>query len=131
MKYEIDTLIEELCLEDDRYHQDAYEFLLDALAFAQRKFRRPKHISGKELLEGIKVLLMKRFGPMALTVLKYWGVTSTEDFGNIVFNLVRKKILSKTDEDQIDDFKGVYDLETVLGPIYRRSVEKKISQMRY
>lgn len=131
MKQHLDTLIETLCLEDPRYHEDAYDFVLEALSFTQHKFRRRKHVTGKELLEGVKILLMERFGVMALSVLQYWGIKATEDFGNIVFNLIQKKILSKTEEDSLEDFRDVYDLETILGPVYRRAVEKKISQLRY
>ena len=107
MKQDIESLIEMICLEDPRYHEDAYEFLLEALHFTQRKYKHSKHVSGKELSEGIKELVMRRFGPMAMSVLKYWGIKSTEDFGNIVFNLINKKLLSKTEEDCLEDFKNI------------------------
>lgn len=130
MKHDIDTIIEILCLEDPRYHEDAYDFILEALKFTQRKFRRSKHVSGKELSEGIKELIMRRFGPMGMSVLKYWGIKSTEDFGNIVFNLVNKKLLSKTEEDCMDDFKNIYDFERVFNHVYRKRINKEISRMR-
>lgn len=129
MKQDIDDIIELICLEDPRYHEDAYEFLLEGLHFAQRKYKRSKHVSGKELSEGIKELVMKRFGPMAMSVLKYWGIKSTEDFGNIVFNLINKKLLSKTEEDCLEDFKNIYDFDRVFNKIYRKRVEKAISRM--
>ncbi len=130
MKQDIDNIIDLICLEDPRYHEDAYEFLLEALHFAQRKYKRSKHVSGKELLEGIKELVMRRFGPMGMSVLKYWGIKSTEDFGNIVFNLISKKFLSKTDEDCLDDFKDVYDFDRVFNQVYKRRLNKAISRMR-
>lgn len=130
MKQDIDSIIELITLEDPRYHEDAYEFVLDALHFSQKKFRRSKHVSGKELLEGIKELVMRRFGPMGISVLKFWGVKSTEDFGNIVFNLVNKKLLSKTQEDCLEDFKDVFDFERIFNTVYRERLRKKISRMQ-
>jgi len=123
-------MIDLICLEDPRYHEDAYFFILEALTFTQRKYERQRHVSGRELLEGIKELVMKRFGPMGLSVLRYWGIKQTEDFGHIVFNLVEKKVLSKTDDDRIDDFKDVYDLEHVFDKVYRQRLGRKISRMR-
>jgi len=130
MKQTINDIISEIRLRDKRYHEDAYEFVLDALSFTQRKFRRSKHVTGKELLEGIKILLMHRFGPMAMTVLKHWGIERTEDFGNIVFKLVERKVLSKTDEDNIQSFRDVYDFDKVFNKAYRQSLHKKISRLR-
>ncbi len=130
MRQDFDDILDQICAEDPRYKSDAYEFVLEALSFTQKKFRRPRHVSGKELLEGVKILLMDRFGPMALTVLKHWGVRSTEDFGNIVFNLVAKKVLSKTEEDDIESFRDVFDFEDVFDRGYRRGLAKKISRLR-
>lgn len=130
MRQELDDILFEICEQDTRYHMDAYEFVLDALTYTQKKFRRSKHVTGRELLEGIKVLLMERFGPMTLTVLRHWGVQSTEDFGNIVFNLVDRKVLSKTEEDNIESFRNVYDFDKVFNKGYRQGLAKKISRLR-
>ena len=130
MKQELDDIIFEICETDPRYSIEAYTFVLEALSFTQKKFKRVKHVSGKELLEGIKILLMEKFGPMTLTVLKHWGVKRTEDFGSIVFNLVSRKVLSKTEEDSLESFKDVYDFEMVFDKGYRRGLHKKISHMR-
>jgi len=111
MQQELDNIIIDICDRETRYHQDAYEFVLEALSYTQRKFHRYKHVTGKELLEGIKILLMEKFGPMTLSVLRHWGVNGTEDFGNIVFILVENRVLSKTEEDNIESFKNVYDFE--------------------
>ena len=73
---------------------------------------------------------MERFGPMALTVLRYWRIHATEDFGNIVFNLVAKRVLSKTEEDRIEGFRNKYDFEEVFEKGYRSLLAKKISRMR-
>jgi len=130
MQNKIDSILEQLYQEDPRYDPEAYSFILEALSFTQKKFKRSKHVNGKELLEGIKVLLMEQFGPMSMTVLEHWGIKSTEDFGNIVFHLVQKRILSKTDADDIGDFKDVFDFDQVFDQGYRQGLAKKISRMR-
>lgn len=124
------TIIHQICESDPRYRSDAYEFLMEALAFTQKKFKRSKHVCGQELLEGIKDLLIQKFGPLTLLVLKHWGITRTEDFGNIVFNLVDNKVLSKDSEDNIDSFQNGYDFTEVFDRGYRKQLEKRISRMR-
>lgn len=130
MNQSLEDILEAISEKDPRYKPEAYEFVLEALSFTQKKFKKSRHVTGKELLEGIKVLLMEEFGPMTMTVLDFWGVKGTEDFGNIVFNLVTEKVLSKTEEDKIEAFKNVFDFEAVFDKGYRQRVEKKISRMR-
>ena len=60
---------------------------------------------------------------MARVVLTHWGITKTEDFGNIVFNMIGKSLLSKTEADSIDDFKGVYDFNAAFGNILSDSIK--------
>ena len=130
MNRELDNTIEAICENDERYRRDAYEFVMEALTFTQKKYRRPKHVTGEELLTGIRELLLDKFGPMTLSVLEFWGIKSTEDFGNIVFNLVNHKVLSKTEDDTIESFKNGYDFKEAFGIEYQRLLEKRISKMR-
>ena len=130
MNHEFYTIIEDICDKDPRYKQESYEFVMESFSFAHRKFKRFKHISGRQFLEGIKDLLLKKFGPMTMAVLKHWGIDCTDDFGHIVFNLVEKKVLSKTEEDNIESFHNVFDFEVVFKKGYRQGLEKKISRMR-
>ena len=130
MNREIDNIIDEICEKDPRYKRDAYEFIVDALSFTQKKFRRPKHVTGEELLEGLRELLIDKFGPMTLSVLDHCGIKTTEDFGHIVFNLVNQKILSKTDEDTLEHFQDAYDFKKVFGVEYQKQLEKRIGKMR-
>lgn len=103
--------LEELVGKDPRYKPDAYEFLMQALWFTQKKLKREGHITGRELLEGIREFGLEQYGPMTLTVFEHWGVKTTEDFGEIVFNLVENGLLKKTEEDSRADFKNVYDFK--------------------
>ena len=71
--------------------------------------RELRHVTGREVLEGIRDLALGRFGFMAKTVFEEWGVMVTEDFGHIVFHLVTEGILSKTDSDRLSDFSRGFD----------------------
>jgi uncharacterized repeat protein (TIGR04138 family) len=130
VKKSLTTILDEICEQDQRYHVDAYEFVLEALSFTQKKFKRERHASGSELLEGIKIVLLDKFGPLTLTVLRYCGISSTEDFGNIVFNLVSKNVLTKTEDDNIENFRNVYDFDKVFNKGYRENLARKIGRLR-
>jgi len=118
--------VEEICAKDSRYKPDSYEFLMQALHFSQDKLKRQGHITARELLEGIRELVIEQYGPMVKTVLKHWGIAKTGDFGNIVFNMAENKLLSKTETDSIDDFKDVYDFDVVFGNVLRDNIIKEI-----
>src|SRR5437879_1932730 len=116
----------EVVRRDPRYAYEAYEFVFAALTHTQRVLgRRPPelpegeigpehHVRGPELLEGIRDLALREFGLMARTVFRMWGIERTDDFGEIVFNLVESGLMSKTDEDSRADFHAVYDLDEAL-----------------
>ena len=94
---------------DGRYAKDAYVFLYEALDYSVRRKAKPGHISGQELLDGVRELALDKFGMMARLVFEHWGVCDTADFGEIVFNLVDEGMLKKTEKDSIEDFQGRYD----------------------
>jgi len=130
MGQHFEVIVERIHDRDPRYREGAYLFVMEAMSYTQRKYGRPRHVSGEELLSGIRELLLKRFGPMTVTVLNHWGIQSTEDFGNVVFNLVDNRVLSKTEEDDIDQFRNGYDFTEVFHHGYRKQLHKKISRMR-
>lgn len=107
--------MERIVQRDGRYKIDSYNFVLEALNYTVVKLEKPRHVTGKELLEGIKEYAKEQFSPMVRTVFEHWGITSTEDFGHIVFNLVDVKLLGKTEQDSIEDFKNGYSFEKVFG----------------
>ena len=97
--------------DDSRYHRDAYYFVMESLKFTAKQvgeIKETNHITGRQLLEGIKVRAIKEFGPMAASVLNEWGLRSTIDFGHIAHNLVSNGIIKKADDDFIDDFRDVF-----------------------
>ena len=101
--------IEEITKKDSRYQPDAYEFVMQALWFTQNKLKRKGHVAGRELLTGIKEFALEQYGPMARTVFEHWGIKATQDFGEIVFNMVENGLLGKTEKDSREDFKNIYD----------------------
>jgi uncharacterized repeat protein (TIGR04138 family) len=94
---------------DDRYSADAYLFVRGGLDHTVRKLEEPRHVSGRELLDGMREYAIQEFGPVARRVLSEWGVNECIDFGHIVFNLVDEGLLGKTEEDSIRDFMDGYD----------------------
>lgn len=106
------------------YHPLAYKFVFSALRFTQEQLGRDSlteatgHISGPELLDGIRLLGLQHFGMLALTVFKSWGIDSTDDFGRIVFQLIEAGEMRKTENDQLTDFFGVYDFHKVFQEEY-------------
>jgi len=102
--------------EDPRYPEDAYLFLREGLDFTIKLLQKPpegpgRHVTGGELLDGLRQYALQEFGPLARRVLATWGIRHTEDFGNLVFNLVGKGVLGKTAEDRLEDFAGGYDFD--------------------
>ena len=100
-----------LVRKDTRYKFEAYTFIMSALDFTVEKIKRPRHVTGQELLEGIREYGLQQFGPMTRAVFEHWGIMTTEDFGRIVFNMVDAGLLGKTREDSMEDFKDGYDFK--------------------
>jgi uncharacterized repeat protein (TIGR04138 family) len=118
-------VLEEVVRRDPRYAYEAYEFVFAALAHSQKLLgRQPRdpesdkeeshHVSGPELLAGVRDLALREFGLMARTVFRHWGINKTADFGEIVFNLIEHNLMSKTDQDNRQDFADVFDLDEAL-----------------
>lgn len=111
-KLEFGEAVELITEADSRYPRDAYFFLRDALdqtvKLRKRQLGEGGHVTGQQLCEGIRQHALKQFGPMVPTVLEYWGIRKTDDFGNMVWNLIELGVFGKTQKDSLDDFKAVY-----------------------
>ncbi|MCX7784872.1 MAG: hypothetical protein N2201_01380 [candidate division WOR-3 bacterium] len=119
--------INDILSKDNRYKLQSYAFVLASLELARRITNKPKHVTALELLEGVKVLAQKEFGIMAKTVLEFWGIKTTDDIGEIVFNLIEAGILTKTAEDKKEDFHNVFDFNEVFVQDYQfTNIEKKV-----
>ncbi len=112
----------QILAQDSRYHSDAYFFVKEALEHTQklatkehRGARKPRqHVTGQELLRGIRDYALAQYGPMSKTVLEEWGIRQCEDFGEIVFNMVAAGLLGKTETDRREDFKNGYDFDVAF-----------------
>jgi uncharacterized repeat protein (TIGR04138 family) len=120
-----EEVIHLICREDRRYDPGAYIFMRQALDFTltgireKEKTTQHRHITGQELCEGIRDYTLEKYGPMGWTLLKVWGINATEDFGQIVFNLVEYGIFGKTETDRIEDFEAVYDFQKTFVDPFR------------
>ena len=109
-----DEAVDLILAKDKRFARDAYGFVREALDFTQKLAGKEsrgqiRHVSGQELLNGIRQYALQQFGPMVVTVFEEWGVRHCRDFGDIVFNMVEIGLLAKTDRDTRDDFQNGYD----------------------
>ncbi len=109
--------VEGICKKDNTYKPDSYEFVMQALKWTQKKFKKAGHLTGQELARGCAAFAIDQYGPMAKIVLKHWGIVETKDFGAIVYNMIGKKLLAKTENDSQDDFKDVYDFEAIFNDV--------------
>lgn len=130
--------IREIIKEDSRYKLEAYYFVWDAMKFAYDNLilgscpknescnsdyeneeldepeNVPKHLTGEELCNALRIYSLHMFGFMAKTVLAQWGVKKTDDFGSIVYNMVRHGNMRVTEKDKPDDFNNLYDFQTAF-----------------
>lgn len=113
-KISLNEALAEITRRDDRYDEHAYLFLREALDHTIKMLAKPaegpgRHVTGRELLDGVRDYALKEYGPLARTVLRQWGINRCEDIGEMVFNLVDLGVLGKTDQDRREDFQGGYD----------------------
>ncbi len=118
-KLNFEEVVERIVAQDPRYRPEAYEFLREALEFTQKEVAREKdererHVTGQQLLDGVRGYALKEYGPMARMVLAEWGIRRGEDIGELVFNLIDHQVLKKTATDTREDFKGGYDFEAAF-----------------
>ena len=67
-------VIKEIHHKDDRFAKGAYYFIREALdhtlkSMESNRGKNKGHVSGRELLDGIKDYALERFGPMTLTLM--------------------------------------------------------------
>jgi uncharacterized repeat protein (TIGR04138 family) len=109
-----DEALDQILAADNRFHRDAYLFMREALDFTQKIVGREnlgkvRHVTGQELLDGLRQYALQQFGPMAATVFEEWGIRNCQNFGEIVFNMVEIGLLARTEKDTRDDFQNGYD----------------------
>jgi uncharacterized repeat protein (TIGR04138 family) len=115
----------ELLNRDTRYRLEAYQFVRESLDYAQNELGlgrasqsssneeppQEAHLTGQQLCEAIRQYALEQYGYMAKWVLGTWGIHSTSDFGDIVYNLISISLMKKSASDRREDFDDVYDFE--------------------
>ena len=126
-----DDVLDKMVEQNPRYRRDAYLFLREALEFTQKVISKAnknqvRHITGSELLNGIREYALALYGPMTITVLEEWGIASTEDFGHMVFLMVENNLLRKTEQDSLEDFKKGYTFDEAFRQPFRPAVKQPL-----
>jgi uncharacterized repeat protein (TIGR04138 family) len=125
-----EEVLDQILKKDSRYHRDAYLFVRESLDHTQKMVGKEskalRHVSGQELLAGIREYALQQYGPMAITVLQEWGVRSCRDFGDLVFIMVDYGLLAKTEKDTRTEFDKGYDFhEAFRKPFLPRNKQAK------
>ena len=118
------------------YPPEAFEFVREGLEYTVHAIHGPqsdltdgedRHVNGRQLSLGLRDHAIRRFGLMTHSVLAYWNIHRSDDFGRIVYAMIEQSLLSRTDRDRQEDFYGVFDFEEAFsGPV----VEETLSQIR-
>jgi len=143
----LEQAVEQILAKDPRYARDAYIFVREALDHTQKSVAKPtregrsghetkheekppiRHVTGHQLLEGIRVYALEQFGPMVPTVFEEWGLRECTDFGEIVFNMVEIGLLAKTEKDSRDDFKNGYNFDEAFRQPFLPESKKPAAQV--
>ena len=129
----VDTII----AADSRYERDAYLFVRDALEHTTKQKKKARtemaaehHVSGQQLLEGVRLYALQQFGPMVPTVFEHWRVRSCEDIGTIVFNLIEAREFGKSDQDTLEDFRRGYDFDDAFVKPFRPDAKTPVATLK-
>ncbi|MGF1679389.1 MAG: Minf_1886 family protein [Candidatus Methylacidiphilales bacterium] len=129
-KNNFDQVVDDICEKDHRYHPEAYSFVREGLDQTLKNLKRSeaagadRHVSGPELLEGLRRHTLEEFGPLGRLVLNEWGLFKCRDFGQIVFNLVSHNVLGRSESDSIDDFQEIFSFEQAFEDPFRPDTPK-------
>jgi uncharacterized repeat protein (TIGR04138 family) len=116
--------LRKLAVKDGRYSPEAFQFLFESLDAAVKLAGREnaegtdRHVSGQELLAGLRQCASEVFGPLAAEVWRAWGIHDSLDWGRIVFLLVEAGMLNRQENDSLDDFRHGFDFDEVFVDAY-------------
>ena len=127
-----EELLDKCAQQNPSYPRAAYAFICNAVHEISREMARlqhhkPRHITGQELCEGLRGLLLREYGRLASDVLSAWNISETADFGNIVYALVDIGLLSVSNEDSRTDFTDVFHFhDAFVKPFSRQTIDKPL-----
>jgi uncharacterized repeat protein (TIGR04138 family) len=125
--------LRKLALDDGRYSPEAFRFLFEALEAAVKlagkdgRLGAERHVTGQEVLAGMRAHALQLFGPLAPQIWRAWGIRETLDWGRIVFLLVEHEHLKRQDDDTIEDFRSGFDFDAGFAADYRDTLEKLVT----
>ena len=112
--FEADSFAD-IVAKDKRYDARAYALLLDVVRYLSGE--EGKHVPGEDIVDEFRDEALDQFGPLTYTVLTEWGLSSTEDIGEMMLNLVESKRIGRDETDSVDAFASGYDFkEAFLDP---------------
>lgn len=99
------------------YPLEAFNFVREGLSFTVQLVHSEqepgedadRHITGQQLCLGLREFAIDRYGLLAPAVLDHWNIRRTDDFGRIVFAMIDEGLMSRTDEDSLEDFRSVFN----------------------
>lgn len=129
--------------EDPRFRIEAYQFIRESLQYAHEHLdlilvndsgavtsgessaADPRHLTGQQLCEACRLYAIEQYGYLAKMVLVNWGIHSTSDLGELVYNLIRIEQMRKSDTDRREDFDDVYDFDEAFEPKFELVVQNR------
>jgi uncharacterized repeat protein (TIGR04138 family) len=90
-----------------------------------------RHVSGRQLCWGLREYALKRWGMLARSVLGAWNITTTLDFGRIVFGFIDLSLMQKQPQDTMEDFHAVYDFEEAFDEVFRAGLRDQLDDMEF
>jgi uncharacterized repeat protein (TIGR04138 family) len=113
---------------DPRYSIHAYQFVMQALKHATTKHygdkvtkldrkgnkETPTHVTGQQLCHAAAEYAAEQYGFLAYRVLKNWGIETTGDIGELVYNMIEQGHMQKSPSDNRADFDDVFDMREAL-----------------
>jgi uncharacterized repeat protein (TIGR04138 family) len=87
--------------------------------------RVERHLTGQQLCEAIRLYALEQYGYMAKVVLNSWGLYTTGDFGEIVYNLIRIGMMKKSETDRREDFDDCYNFDEAFQQRYKITMAKE------
>lgn len=122
-----------IAMRDGRFAPDAYYFLFDSLELAVKLAGKDglqgpaRHVTGREVLTGMRERALELFGPLTPQVWRAWGVRETLDWGRVVFVLVDAGMLKRQDDDRLEDFADGFDFERTFVEGYQPKLAGALS----
>ena len=123
--------LEEIVRDDGSFPLNAYLLVFQALDYTGQLYGKKRlsadeaerHVTGQQLLEGLRRMAVEDFGFLAKTVFEQLNLLTTADVGRIVFFLVEHGLMGKTERDRMEDFTDQYDFDKAFAEDFTFAVE--------